>query len=56
MTDLVGSSTLLTPSQVAEHVQVSTKTVMRAIARSEFRAARRAPWRSRFGTIARTGL
>lgn len=48
MTDLINEPNLLTPSQLAEHVRVSTKTVMRAIARQELRAVQigvRGAWR-----------
>jgi len=48
MTHSLNDLTLLTPGQVAERVQVSTKTVMRAIARRELRAAQigiRGAWR-----------
>jgi excisionase family DNA binding protein len=48
MTDLTNDPFLLTPSQLAEHVQVSTKTVLRAIARGELRAVQigqRRAWR-----------
>ena len=48
MTDLSSDPFLLTPGQLAEHVQVSSKTVLRAIARGELRAVqigRRGAWR-----------
>jgi len=50
LTDPTNVPALLTPSQVAEHVQVSTKTVLRAIARQDLRAAqigRSRAWRIR---------